>query len=218
MPCVAVPATQWIGISRCSAPSNSRSDPSPSPPVMRTAPAPRSTMRSASVLRSPSMPARTRASARLGVTTVASGTSDVISTSSASGSSSAAPVLARSTGSTTSGVGWSREEAGHRDDDLRGKQRSGLRRVDADIVVHSFQLRGDDPRGQREGRHHRRGVLRGDADERRHPVAPRRGECLEVGLYPGSATGVGGCDGQAARWCHASILDAPPVATRWCAT
>jgi hypothetical protein len=52
------------------------------------------------------MPARTRASARLGVTTVASGSSDVTNRSVASGSSSAVPVLERRTGSTTSRVGW----------------------------------------------------------------------------------------------------------------
>ena len=209
VPWVAVPSIHATGISRCSAPSKSRSDPAPSPPVIRTARAPRATIRSASVA---AVTIATGEDAGLGEVRASppspGGAASAISTSTASGSSSVAPVLARRTGSTTSGVGCAREKVRDRDDDLRREQRSGLGRIDTDVVVDGLELRGDDPGGQRVGRQDRRGVLRGDADDRGHPVAAGGGERLEVSLDPGATAGIGRGDRQAARRCHPPIVDA----------
>ena len=87
-----------------------------------------------------SMPVSASASGRLGVTRVARGSSSVFSTSMPCSSSSAAPLVDSSTGSSTSGNFYVLERIGHGVRDAAVAQHADLDRVGADIAQRRFDL------------------------------------------------------------------------------
>ena len=79
-------------------------------------------------------------------------------------------------------------------DQLSREQHARLGRVDADVLEDHVDLFADERRRNLVHRGDADGVLRRERDDRAHPVTARRGKRLQVGLNPGSASGVGAGD------------------------
>ena len=97
------------------------------------------------VLARTATPASAQASARFGVTTVASGNRRSTSAATASSRSSRAPDAATITGSTTSGTSVLRRGSRRRSRSTGAREEHpGLRGVDADVVEDRLELRADE--------------------------------------------------------------------------
>ena len=77
-----------------------------------------------------------------------------------------------------------------------GVDLSDLHRVDADIVEHGIELRGDERRIGRVDCGNAARVLRGERRDDARAVGAERGERLQVGLDAGAAARIGTGDGE----------------------
>ena len=109
------------------------------------------------------------------------------------------------------------EELADRLDDRGAEEHAGLRCIDADVVEHGFELGSYELGRHLVNRRHATGVLRGQRDDRTHPVAAETCERLQVSLDPGSAARVRACDREAAgdHWPEASIVPMRVTAASW---
>ena len=86
--------------------------------------------------------------------------------------------------------------ARHQPYDLRTRKHAGLDRVDTNVTYHGVDLGLNDFQRYLLDRGDSKSVLRRDGGDRRHPVCPESGKCLQVGLYAGATPGVGTSYGQ----------------------
>ena len=97
----------------------------------------------------------------------------------------------------------------HGPDQLGGEEHPRLRGIDADVVEDRLQLSTDELGRELVHRRNPDRVLRGQRDDRRHPVATGGRERLEVRLDPGATAGVGPGNRQYAR---NDVRELPPPA------
>src|SRR6185312_16484632 len=83
-------------------------------------------------------------------------------------------------------------------------QHPGLGGVDADVAENDLQLGADEVGRGLVDRAHLRGRLGGQRHDRAHPVTAEAGERLQIGLDPGSSSGIRAGDRDAA-WNHAAL-------------
>jgi len=91
------------------------------------------------------------------------------------------------------------QEVGDHFDDLGAEEHPRLGRIDADVVEQNLELRPDELGRSFMDSAHLGRRLRGQRNDRAHPVAAEAGERLQVGLYTGAAAGVRSRNGQATR-------------------
>ena len=91
------------------------------------------------------------------------------------------------------------QEIGDGVDDRFREEHPRLRGVDTDVIEDGVELRADEVARQLVNGGDLLRVLRRQRDERRHAVHAGGGECLQVGLDPGTAARIGRCDRQGAR-------------------
>ena len=198
-PCAAPSGWRSPGISTSRSPSKNRSMASSRwPPVTTTAPGPSAwTARASSSTRSSGARAARAppASARLGVTTVARGTSALAQRLPGAVVEQRRAALGHHHRvEHDRRAGQQVERPLHRLDRLDGAEHPDLHRVDADVLGHRAHLLDDRLRRERIDGRDRDRVLRGDRRDRGHAVRAAAGERLEVGLDAGAAAGVGAGD------------------------
>jgi hypothetical protein len=94
------------------------------------------------------------------------------------------------------GVG---EVVGNGPDQLRREEHPRLRRIDPDVVEDRLELSADELGRELVHRRNLDRVLRGQRDDRRHPVAAGSRERLQVRLDPRASAGVRPGNGQCSR-------------------
>ena len=88
------------------------------------------------------------------------------------------------------------QRIGDRASDRRVRKHADLHRVDADVVEHGVELRGNEARVRRVNRGDAARVLRGQRRDHARAIGAERGEGLQIGLDAGAAAGIGTGDRQ----------------------
>ena len=197
VPCVCRCRCARPGTGSRRSPSNSRSTGWPGrwPPLTRTHRGP-SAASAAAARRMPSSsvicsPVSSSASYRLGVTTVASGSSSPLDRVQGAGRQQAVAVLGHRHRVHHERRGGGRPACSATVSTIAGGgQHPGLHRLHADVAEHRVQLGADRGQGQLPVALHADRVLRGDRADHAHPVHAEGEHRLQVGLHPGAAAGV----------------------------